>query len=681
MPEAPRATRRPTRLEAHGHVRVDDYYWLREREDPEVRAYLEAENAFTEACTSHTSGLRERLFEEIKGRIQQTDRSVPWRKRGWCYYTRYEDGLQYPLHCRRRDAEGAAEELLLDVNALAAGHSYCALGRRAVSPDTHLLAYAVDFVGRRFYTVRFKDLRTGEELPDVIERVTSNFTWASDSRTLLYTRQHPETLRWHRIHRHVLGAEGPDPLVYEEEDPTFSVHVFRSRSEQRLLIVSHATLSSEVWSVPADAPEEAPRLFHRREPGHECMVDHFDGRYFVLSNEGARNFRLCVAPEDARGRDDWEELVAHREDVLLETFELFDRCYVLHERRAGLVQLRIVPWSGVGEHCIDFGEATYSAWISANPEPESELLRFGFTSLTTPSSVYDYHTLKRTRVLLKRETVLGPFDPADYASERLEARAPDGERVPISLVYRRDRRKTGPQPLLLYAYGAYGSSTDASFSSSRLSLLDRGLIFAIAHVRGGEELGRRWYEQGRLEHKENTFSDFEACAAHLCETGYTAPEELVIWGGSAGGLLVGAVLNRRPELFAGAIASVPFVDVVTTMLDDSIPLTTGEYDEWGDPREEEAYRRLLSWSPYDNLAAQAYPALLVTAGLHDSQVQYWEPAKYVARLRTLKTDDRQLLLKTELEAGHGGVSGRYERYRELAFKYAFLLDVLGLTGE
>lgn len=677
MPPAPLCPQRRHRLEAHGHVREDPYYWLRERDDPEVRAYLEAENAYTEAMMAHTAPLRESLFTEIKGRIQQTDMSVPYRKRGYLYYTRFEDGSQYAIHCRKKTAEGAPEEILLDVNTVAEGHKYCAVGRRSISPDSRLMAWTRDLVGRRQYTILFTDLETGSLLPDRIERVTSNLTWANDNRTIFYTRQDPETLRSSQIFRHQLGSGQPATLVYQEDDPAFSVFVYRSRSEQLVILGSTSTLSGEFRYISADAPEGEPRLFNRREPHHELVIDHLAGRFAVLSNAGARNFRLCLVDEGDTSREHWRELIPHREEVLLETFELFDDFLVLHERENGLAQLFVRPWGDGEAFHLDFAEATYSAWISNNPEPDSQLLRYGYTSMTTPSSVFDLDVRTRARTLLKQEIVLGDFDAERYQSERVQATAPDGERVPISLVYRKDLRQGTPQPLLLYGYGAYGSSIDPGFSSSRLSLLDRGFIYAIAHVRGGEELGRRWYEAGRLEHKGNTFSDFIACAEHLQRQGYSDPEHTCAWGGSAGGLLVGAVLNQRPDLFTLAIASVPFVDVVTTMLDDSIPLTTSEYDEWGDPGDAQTYHRLLTYSPYDNLRAQAYPALLVTAGLHDSQVQYWEPAKWVARLRTLKTDTRPLLLKTQLEAGHGGVSGRYERYRELAFKYAFLLDQLG----
>ncbi len=676
MPEAPRCAQRPHRLEAHGHVREDPFYWLRERENPEVRAYLEAENAYTEAAMAHTAELRERLFEEIKGRIQQTDMSVPYRKRGYLYYTRYEDTRQYPIHCRKKAETGAPEEILLDVNRLAEGHSYCAVGCRAVSPNTRLLAWAQDNLGRRQYTIRFSDLDTGAVLPETVENVTSNLTWANDNRTVFYARQDPNTLRSYQIVRYRLGSSEPAALVYEESDPAFSVFVYRSRSEKFLIIGSTSTLSGEFRFLSADAPEEEARLFNRREPRHELMIDHLAGRFTILSNAGARNFRLCTVAEQDTARCHWRELIPHREEVLLETFELFDDFLVVHEREDGLAQLCVRPRSKGEPFRIDFGEAAYSAWISINPEPDSPLLRYGYTSMTTPSSVFDLDIRSGERTLLKQEKVLGDFDAARYHSERLQARAPDGERVPISLVYRKDLRQAGPQPLLLYGYGAYGSSIDPGFSSARLSLLDRGFIYAIAHVRGGEELGRRWYEAGRLEHKGNTFSDFIACSEHLQGLGYCDPAHTCAWGGSAGGLLIGAVINMRPELFERAIASVPFVDVVTTMLDDSIPLTTSEYDEWGNPAEAEAYRRLLAYSPYDNLRPQSYPALLVTAGFHDSQVQYWEPAKWVARLRELKTDSRPLLLKTQLEAGHAGVSGRYKRYRELAFKYAFLLEQL-----
>ena len=695
MTVPPRAPRRPHRLERHGDVRVDDYYWLRDRDDPEVVAYLEAENAYLDERMRRVRGLRERLFEEIKGRIRQTDASAPYRDGAHRYYWRCEEGRQHRIYCRKPlaagDDEAGAEQVILDVNTLAEGHEFCDAKLLAVSPNERILAYAVDTVGRRRYAIRFRDLASGTTLADVIPDVTSNAVWANDDRTLFYARQDPVTLRPFQVLRHTLGrAVAADALVYEEADDTFACGVGKSRSKRYVLIGSHQTLTTEFRCVPADRPADPPEVFLPRERGHEHQIDHYRGRFYVRSNAGARNFRLLETPEDRRGREHWRELVPHRDDVLLEGFELFRDHLVVQERAGGLVRLRVRSWerdetggdAGGGargeEHAVAFPEPAYDAFIDPhNHVADTGVLRFGYSSPSTPASTYDYDMRTRARTLLKREEVLGGFDPAHYRTERLHAVAPDGARTPISLVARRDAAGEGPRPLLLYGYGAYGISMDAWFSSPRLSLLDRGFVFAIAHVRGGEELGRAWYEGGKLLDKKNTFTDFIACAERLIELAYTRPDRLYAMGGSAGGLLMGAVVNLRPDLFHGVVAQVPFVDVVTTMLDESIPLTTGEYDEWGDPADERFYRYIRSYSPYDNVSARRYPHLLVTTGLHDSQVQYWEPAKWVAKLRALKTDDNLLLLRTEMDAGHGGASGRYKRYRELALQYAFLLDLAG----
>ena len=672
----PIAARRPHRLERHGDVRVDEYYWLRDRDDPEVRAHLEAENAYLEDRLRHLRGLRERLFEEIKGRIPQTDVSAPYRDGTHRYYWRYEDGRQYRIHCRSPlDADG--EQIILDVNALAAGHEFCDAAILAVSPDERLLAYAVDTVGRRRYTIRIRDLATGAELADVISDVVCEAVWGNDNRTLYYTRQDPVTLRPFQVLRHTLGSDvAADELVHEERDETFGCGVGKSRSKRYILIGSQHTLTSEYRYADADRPDSGFTVFLPRERGHEYQIDHYRGRFYIRSNAAARNFRLLETPDDRPGREHWRELVPHRDDVLLEAFELFRDHLVVQERRDGLVRLRVEPWDGAGGHDVAFDEPAYDAFIDPhNHVADTPMLRFRYSSLSTPASTFDYDMRTRARTLVKRDEVLGGFDPARYRTERLHAVAADGARVPISLVARRDTPRDGTSPLLLYGYGAYGISMDAGFRSPRLSLLDRGFVFAIAHVRGGEELGRRWYDDGKLLSKKNTFTDFIACAERLIERRYTCPERLFAMGGSAGGLLMGAVLNLRPDLFHGVVAQVPFVDVVTTMLDESIPLTTGEYDEWGDPRVERCYEYIKSYSPYDNVAARRYPHLLVMAGLHDSQVQYWEPAKWVARLRARKTDDNLLLLRTNLDAGHGGASGRYERYRETALQYAFLLGL------
>ena len=685
----PRAPQRPQRLEKHGDVRVDDYYWLRNREDPAVRAYLEAENAWLRESLAHASGLEETLFEEIKGRIRQTDMSVPYREGEYLYHRRYEDGREYPIHCRR-PFDGAAppggEEVILDVNAVAAGHAFCDVGSHRVSPDGLRLAYAVDTVGRRRYTIRFSDLDTGDDLPDLIPDVTANVAWAAGSDAVFYARQDPETLRPYQILRHRLGDDpGGDRIVYEESDPEFSCAVWRSRSQRYILIGSFQTVTTEIHYLDAADPEARPVTFLPRERGHEYEIDHYRGRFYVRTNAGACNFRLMEADENRPDRAHWRELLPHRDDVLLEGFALFRAHLVAAERRAGLSVLRVRPWSGEGEHEVAFDEPAYAAGLGVNLDPDTTTLRFHYSSMVTPESVYDYDMTARTRTLRKREEVLGGYDPARYETLRLEATAADGVKVPISLVRRRigagEDAAAAAQPLLLYGYGSYGISMEASFSSPRLSLLDRGFAYAIAHVRGGEELGRRWYDGGKLLRKKNTFTDFIACAEQLVAAGHAARERLFAMGGSAGGLLMGAVVNLRPDLFHGVVAQVPFVDVVTTMLDESIPLTTGEYDEWGNPNEPQAYEYIRSYSPYDNMQPVTWPHLLVMTGLHDSQVQYWEPAKWVARRRAMQPGDgRRLLLKTNMEAGHGGASGRYRRYRELALQYAFLLDLAGVRG-
>ncbi len=678
-PTPPVARVDPVELETHGHVRTDPYYWLREREAPEVIAYLEAENAYTDAMMVHTQGLQETLFQEIRGRIKQTDATAPYRRDDYGYYTRYEDGREYPIHCRVKRAPDASEEVMLDVNAMAEGHEFLSVGQYAVSAGQDLLAYPVDTVGRRFYTIHFRDLSTGEGLADAIPDVTGNMAWAEDNRTLFYTKQDPTTLRSYRVYRHVLGTDpAADELVYEETDDTFHCQVFKTHSRRYLVIGSEQTLSSEYYFMPADEPGGTFTLFAARERKHEYRIDHHGDHFYVRTNDGAENFRLMRTPVDATDKAHWEEVIPHRDDVLLEGIELFADHMVVVERAEGLIQMRIRPWSGGEEHYIDFGEPAYLAYPSDNHQFDTPVVRYTYTSLTTPRSVYDYDMDTREKTLVKQDEVLGGFEAANYVTERLWATADDGTAVPISIVYRRDLPRDVGGPLLLYGYGSYGYSMDATFLAERVSLLDRGFAYAIAHIRGGEEMGRRWYKDGKLLKKRNTFTDFIACAEHLIAQGYAAPDGVCALGGSAGGLLMGAVCNMRPDLFAGILASVPFVDVVTTMLDESIPLTTSEYDEWGNPNDKAYYDYMLSYSPYDNVAAADYPHMLVITSLPDSQVQYWEPAKWVARLRAVKTDENRLLLRTKMEAGHGGVSGRYKRYKETAFIYTFLLDVVGI---
>ena len=680
-PAPPRARTEAKRLEKHGDVRVDNYYWLKERENPEVIAYLQAENAYTDAMMAPRHELQEKLFQEIVGRIKQDDDTVPYQDGDYWYQQRYVPGGEYAIYSRHQGGPTGPAQTLIDGNQLAAGHGYFSVTGVHVSSGQAILVYATDVVGRRFYTIHFRDLRTNQDLPDSIPNVTGNSAWANDDRTLFYVKQDPETLRWDKVYRHVLGADpAQDALVYEERDPEFSCSVEKTKSKRYVLLDCEQTESTEVRFLDADHPEGEFRVFQAREPKHEYSIDHHGDEFVIRTNLNAKNFRLMRAPVTATTKENWTEVVPHREDVYLEGSEVYRDWLVLLERQNGLLRLRVRKWDGSGDHYVDFGEPAYLAFPGDNAQYDSGVLRYVYTSLTTPQSVYDYDMATHAKKLRKEAPVLGGFDKSRYVTERLTAPARDGTRVPISLVYRKGLHKNGTHPLLLYGYGSYGYSTDASFRSERLSLLDRGFVYAIAHVRGGQELGRDWYENGRLMHKKNTFTDFIDCAKYLVAQRYTSADRLFAQGGSAGGLLMGAVANMAPELFAGIVAQVPYVDVVTTMLDPDIPLTTGEYREWGDPNDKAAYEYMLSYSPYDHVEAKAYPSMLVTTGLHDSQVQYWEPAKWVAKLRALKTDDHQLLLKTNMEAGHSGVSGRFRKHHETALIYAFLLDLAGKTG-
>lgn len=669
----------PTRFEEHGHVRIDDYYWLKERENPEVIAYLNAENEYAEKEMSHAQVSEDKLFNEIKARFKQTDMSVPYQRDGYFYYTRYEEGREYPIFARKRGSLDEVEEIMLDANILAQGHEFCAIGGLAVSAERDLLAYAVDTQGRRVYTTYFKNLRTGEMLPDVIPEVSENLTWANDNRTLFYAKQEPTTLRAYQIYRHVLGSDpAEDQLVFEETDETFAAYVFKTKSKKYLTIVSSHTLSQEYRYLEADNPTGDFKVFLPRERDHEYHLDHYQDRFLIRTNDHAKNFRLMATAVDKPSKEHWQEIIPHREDVFLGDFEIFKDHLVLEERKRGLNQLRVMPWEGSDEHYLEFDEPAYRVNVGTNLEFDTTTLRFEYTSMKTPLSIYDYDMVTRAKTLLKREEVLGGFDTDKYVTERLYAPAPDGTEIPLSIVYRKGTQRDGQNPLLLYGYGAYGLSIDPTFASPRLSLIDRGFVYAIAHIRGGQELGRQWYDDGKLLKKKNTFTDFIAGAEYLIREGFTKPGQLFAMGRSAGGLLMGAVTNMRPDLFKGVVAEVPFVDVITTMLDPSIPLTTGEYDEWGDPNLKEYYDYMLSYSPYDNVEAKSYPSLLITGGLHDSQVQYWEPAKWAAKLRALKTDRNRLFLKTNMDAGHGGASGRFKRHHETAFSYAFLLDLAGI---
>ena len=671
----------PHDLEAHGDVRVDNYYWLRERENPAVISYLEAENAYMDAVMLETEPLQAELFKEIKGRIKQTDSSVPAPDHGFLYYHRTEDGKEYKIFCRMKDEPGAEEEIILDVNALAEGHDFCSAGWIRVSPESDTMVYAVDTVGRRKYTLRFRDLGTGSLLTDEIPNVTGDAEWFNDGKTLVYTKQDPSTLRSYQVWRHVLGSDPDDDvLMYQEDDETFSLDIRKTASERFILIESNHTLTTEVRCIDADDPMAESVIVAPRERGVEYHVTHHGDRFLIRTNLGATNFRLMETPVRSPGRGNWREVVGHREDVLLQGVQVFHDFIVLTERSNALNRLVVIDMDDASKHLIDFDESAHDVWVDDNREYDSNVLRLGYTSLTTPTSIYDYDMTTGERELKKRYEVLGGYDPENYVSERVMIPARDGIEVPLSIVRRKDLPLDGTAPLLLYAYGSYGYSTDPTFNPDVVSLLDRGFSYAIAHVRGGQEMGRWWYEDGKLLKKKNTFTDFIDCARFLIYEGYTSPDKLVARGGSAGGLLMGAITNMEPELFAGIVAHVPFVDVITTMLDGSIPLTTSEYDEWGNPDDETYYEYMLSYSPYDQVEAKNYPALMVTAGLHDSQVQYWEPAKWVAKLRALKTDDNPLVLRTRMDAGHGGASGRYDAYRERAEEYAFMIHVLKSSG-
>jgi oligopeptidase B len=668
----------PFKLETHGHVRVDDYYWLRERENPEIIQYLNHENQRAAEALAHVRGFEEKLFEEIKGRFKQTDMSVPYRLDDYYYYTRYEEGKEYAIYARKRGALEAPEEVMLDGNELARGHEFFAFGASAVSTGQDLLAYSIDTVGRRVHAIYVKNLTTGETLPDVIPNVGENLVWANDNKTLFYAKQDETTLRQYQIWRHVLGTNpAADQLVYQEDDETFGAFVIKTKSKRFLLIVSAQSVSQEYRYRDADDPAGEFKIFLPRERLHEYHIDHYLDRFIIRTNSQAKNFRLMETLVERPGREHWRELIAHRNDVYLGDFELFKDHLVVEERARGLTQLRVLPWEGK-DHYLAFDEPAYRVNLGTNPEFDTATLRYEYTSMKTPLTIYDYDMNTRARTLLKREEVLGGFDSADYVTERFYAKAADGAEIPLSLLYRKGLQRDGQNPLVLYGYGSYGFSIDAAFMSPRLSLVDRGFVFAIAHIRGGQELGREWYENGKLFNKRNSFTDFIACAEFLISEKFTNKDKLFAMGRSAGGLLMGAVSNLRPDLFKGIVAEVPFVDVVTTMLDPSIPLTTGEYDEWGNPNEKQFYDYMLSYSPYDNVERKKYPAMLITAGLHDSQVQYWEPAKWAAKLRELKTDDNLLLLKTNMDAGHGGASGRFRRHHETAFSYTFLLDLAGI---
>jgi len=679
MIEAPKAKKIAKELIIHNDKRIDNYYWLNDRENKDVIDYLNAENAYLDANLAHVKDLKEKLYQEMIGRIKQTDMSVPYKSNGYYYYTRFEEGKEYPVFCRKIDNLNNKEEIILNVNELAEGTKYCDVGGLKVSTNNKLLLFAIDTVSRRQYTLLVKDLVSGKIYEDRITNTSPGAVWANDDKTFFYVVK-DASLRPYRIYRHILGnPQSSDVLVFEEKDPTFNTFVFKSKSKKMILIGSESTTTSEYRFIDAAKPNDNLKIVKERTKGLEYSVDHFESNFYIRTNLNAKNFKLVKCPIDKSSKDYWQDVLPHRDNILFEGADFFMNYLVSVERENGLIKLRIINWNDQKDHYISFPDPAYSAYLSVNPEAETEWLRYSYASMTTPSSVFDYNMNTKEQKLLKQEEVLGGYNSNDYVSERLYATAKDGKKVPISLVYKKGLKKNSKNPLLLYGYGSYGYSLDAGFNSARLSLLNRGWVFAIAHIRGGEELGREWYEDGKLLNKKNTFTDFIACSEFLIAQKFTSPDYLCAMGGSAGGLLVGAVINMRPDLYKAVVAAVPFVDVVTTMLDESIPLTTGEFDEWGNPKDKVYYNYMLSYSPYDNVKKQDYPAMLVTTGLHDSQVQYWEPAKWVAKLREMKTDNNLLLLYTNMDTGHGGASGRFERYKEIALEYVFLLDQMGIV--
>ncbi len=680
--EEPMADRRPTELEIHDHVRVDDYFWLRDddREDPEVLAHLERENAWFEQEMAHTKALQDTLYSEMTGRLDPDESSVPYEDDGWWYYYRYEPGKEYPVYARRKGTMEADEIVLVDANQRAEGHDYYDLGNLEVSDDHRYVAIAEDTLSRRIHDIRILDTQTGEYLPEVIGNAAASLAWSADGRYLFYLDKHPETLLAYRLMRHERGTDpAEDVLVYEEADNTFYNAVWRSRSGDWLMLGHGNTDTTEVQLLAADDPLGSFEPFLPRKTGHEYEVDDAGGRFFIRTNWEAENFRVMQATrETASDTSKWKELVAHREDAMVRDLLAFDDWLVLEERTDGLRKVRALALDGSVDRYLEANEEAYVMWLSTNPRTDTQTLRYGFSSLVTPGQIWDVDLATGQTTLMKADRVLGDFDSANYRTGRRMVTARDGVSVPVSLAWHKDTKLDGSAPALQYAYGSYGASTDPWFRNSVISLLDRGFVYAIAHIRGGQELGRQWYEQGRLMHKMNTFTDFIDVTRALQSERVIDPERTYALGGSAGGLLMGVVVNLSPELYDGVIAAVPFVDIVTTMLDDSIPLTTGEYREWGNPNEKDAYEYMLSYSPYDNVSAQDYPNLLVTTGLHDSQVQYFEPAKWVARLRERRTDDNRLLMRVNLEAGHGGASGRYRQYEETAQEFAFIIDLAGI---
>ena len=678
LPNAPLAKQIPKNLTIHDDVRVDEFYWLNDRENPEVIDYLNKENDYYNAHTTHTKEFQTSLFEEMKSRIKEDDISVPYKYNGYWYITKYEKGKDYPIYTRKKETLEAEEELLFDCNEMAKDHSYFRLVGLNINLNNDLVSYGIDTTGRRQYTLHIKDLKTNTVLKDEISNTTGGSTWANDNKTLFYTKKDETTLRSEAIYKHRLNTDQKsDELIYEETDDTFGVSVYKTKSKKYLVIVIYSTLTTEYQILNANTPDGDFKVFQPRTRGLEYSISHYEDSFYIVSNaDGAQNFKLSKTSETQTQKKYWNDVIPHRENVLLEDIEIFKDFLVVSERENGLNQIHIKRWDGSGSYYLPFESETYTAYTTTNIDFDTSVLRYGYQSLTTPSSIIDFDMVTKTKTIKKEQEVLGgKFKKENYTSERLWATAADGTQIPISLIRHVDTEKSSETPLLLYAYGSYGNTIDPSFSTVRLSLLDRGFIFAIAHIRGGEYLGRQWYEDGKLFNKKNTFSDFVDCSKYLIENKYTSAKHQYAMGGSAGGLLMGAVVNLAPELYNGVVAQVPFVDVVTTMLDDSIPLTTGEYDEWGNPNEKDYYEYMKSYSPYDNVTNKLYPNMLVTTGLHDSQVQYWEPAKWVARLRSQNKNTSQLYLKTNMEAGHGGASGRFEALKEVAAEYAFLLDL------
>lgn len=671
--------------------RTDNYYWMRlsdeqksasnpDEQTQKVLDYINLENTYKKEVLKHTETLQESLYNELVGRIRQNDETVPYYDNGYYYYSRFLEGKEYPVYYRKKGSPDAPDELLLDVNKIAEGQKYCSVSGLAVSSDNKILAYSVDLVSRRRYTIYFLDLSTGLMLPDKIENTMGNAHWASDNKSVFYTKRDPETLRSDRVMKHVLGTDARnDKEIYFEPDETFSVYLGQTKSRKYILINSTHTLSTEIRLIDASKPDSDIKIFEPRKTDHEYSVDHLGNSFYILTNaDGAKNFKLMKTGDDNTSMANWTEIIPHRDDVLLQDFEIFDQFLVTNERIKGLNNLKVISLKDNSGHYLDFGEETYHAGLNTNRRPDTETLRYSYSSLTTPNSVIDYNMVTKEKKVLKQDEILGGFNADNYESQRLWAPADDGTLVPVSLVFRKGFVQNGKAPLLLYAYGSYGSSTNASFNSSVISLLDRGFAYAIAHVRGGSEMGRQWYEDGKLLKKKNTFTDFNDCARFLINNKYTSADRLFAMGGSAGGLLIGAVINIEPELYKGVIAAVPFVDVVTTMLDESIPLTSFEWDEWGDPRKQEYYDYMLSYSPYDQVKPVKYPNIIVTTGFWDSQVQYWEPLKWVAKLRDVKKDKNLLVLDCNMDAGHGGASGRFQRLRITSLQYAFILDLAGI---